>query len=337
MNIEYIIELKNDFFNNICSIISPYIYEGLMGFYNHSNELYDNHKDKQQFAKITPEKIFVKYLYGIKSINEKQKQKEYDKIRSKHNYDFNNLIKFYFKCYLIYLNYFHKNTLEDVNVNDIDVEKFVIDCYFEVCDYFILNPDLFSKYNKNRKYDIIDVINTCIDTTVKKTIKLNDTLKKFIEHDFSKATDDKKMDNIENKIKELEQKLQHKSIETIVNKNHIPHFDNNYGDFHHHENNNFHLEQNNEEEFKSENLVNGKKRNINYFDMDDDKPLSYVNEGQVGGDSIKYLDDIDVNKKSSKNDDSIGFVHESEVNKAVTIKKDDTDDIQLVENYFKDL
>jgi len=184
-----IVEIRNEYTDFLCSIMSPNIYEGFEFMYRKSKE---NAGKNRNISIIT---FFVNYLKGIKDLNQNQVENIANVLKNKSNCSewFNNLVKAVIKSNIILLTFNTTGQQCDL-VNrkyheTIDVTKFIHSCYIECSNIFINIPELFNdellpKDLKITKTKIFELIETGIKNVIHKYLPMQEILKEFLKNDY---------------------------------------------------------------------------------------------------------------------------------------------------------
>lgn len=198
MDYRYLVETKNEFNNFLCGLLIPHIFHGIKGMFKYSENVYDQieQKNKKGYNINNPGiiNIFKKTLEGITGLNNHEIEEEYIRIKNSSGYSdwFDNLVKASFKSYVLFLTWDSKTSSskygENIIYDNISIKDFIHKCYITSCDYFKENPELFIN-NKTNKKDILDIIKSCIELAIKKTLPYNQIIKDYLEIEFNKKND----------------------------------------------------------------------------------------------------------------------------------------------------
>jgi hypothetical protein len=133
--------------------------------------------------------IFKMCLRDISTLNNLEIENEYKKIKqnSKCSEWFDELIRCTFKSHVLFLTYdptIENSTYKDNEIyNSLSIKDFIHRCYVESSDYFLDNCELFIK-KSDRKEKIYDIIRTCINNSIRKTLPYNNILKEYMRINF---------------------------------------------------------------------------------------------------------------------------------------------------------
>ena len=210
MDFRYLIETKNEFNNFLCGILVPHIYHGIRGMLKYSENVSMQIDLKiKKGAKINNPGviyIFKKTLEGISSLNNHEIDEEYLRIKNNSGcYEwFDNLVRACFKSFVLALTWDPKLSVSKYSDNElyetIQIKDFIHKCYVITCNFFRDNPELFlSKHNKK---DIFEIIKTCFDMAIKKSLPYDKIIQEYLEIDFTRNNDNntKEIANIKNLV-----------------------------------------------------------------------------------------------------------------------------------------
>ncbi len=195
MDFRYLVECKNEFNNYLCGILVPHIFHGIKGMFRYSENVYDQIEQKnKRGSKISNPgviNIFKKTLDGIKELNNHEIEEEYARIKMRSGCSdfFDNLIRASFKSYVLFLTWDPK--IEESIYTDnaiyeqISIKDYIHKCYILSCEYFKENPELFYNSRANKK-DIFDIIKSCIEMAIKKSLPYNQILEDYLNIEFTK-------------------------------------------------------------------------------------------------------------------------------------------------------
>ncbi len=207
MDFKYLVECKNEFNNYLSGILVPHIFHGIKGMFKYAENVYDQIEQKnKRGAKITNPGvvvIFKKTLDGIKELNNHEIEEEYNRIKMKSGCAdfFDNLIRASFKSYVLFLTWdpkIEESMYTDNSIYEqIQVKDYIHKCYIISCEYFKENPELFLNSRSNKK-DIFDIIKSCIEMAIKKSLPYNQILEDYLNIEFTK-----KQDNIGQELEDV--------------------------------------------------------------------------------------------------------------------------------------
>jgi hypothetical protein len=193
MDFRYLTESKNEFFNLLCEILTPNIYHGLCEMLEYSINMYNMLEERRKKDKSINNpgiiNIFKMCLRDISTLNNLEIENEYKKIKqnSKCSEWFDELIRCTFKSHVLFLTYdptIENSTYKDNEIyNSLSIKDFIHRCYVESSDYFLDNCELFIK-KSDRKEKIYDIIRTCINNSIRKTLPYNNILKEYMRINF---------------------------------------------------------------------------------------------------------------------------------------------------------
>jgi len=194
MDFRYLTESKNEFFNLLCEILIPNIYHGLCEMLEYSINMYNMLEERKKRDKTINNpgiiNIFKMCLRDISTLNNLEIENEYKKIKqnSKCSEWFDELIRCAFKSHVLFLTYdptIENSTYKDNEIyNSLSIKDFIHRCYVESSDYFLDNCELFIK-KSDRKEKIYDIIRTCINNSIRKTLPYNNILKEYMRINFT--------------------------------------------------------------------------------------------------------------------------------------------------------
>ena len=223
MDYQYLIENKKMFLNLLNSILTPRIFFGLELLVNESQKTYKKCVE-QNIKNCSQINIFRMYIDNIKKLNNVEIEKEYLKIKNSYLYSdlFDDIIKCAFKSIGLFLTYPNTTFLDNSKFQNIDYKNFIHKCYIECGEYFYNNPEILLKMNKKDK--IYEIIEVCIENSIKLSLPLKEIMTKYIEKEFDIKNDDTSKlskDYIETQITKLfNEKLEKEQfIDKIKTKN----------------------------------------------------------------------------------------------------------------------
>jgi hypothetical protein len=206
MDFRYLVEMKNEFNNFLCGILTPHLYHGIKGMLKYSENVYNQIELKnKKGSKISNPGIiiiFKKTLDGISNLNNHEIESEYLRIKNTSGCIewFDKMIRAAFKSYVLFLTWdpkisnskYSDNTIYDT----IEIKDFIHKCYIISCNYFKNNPELF--INKNSKKEIFDILKMCIEMSIKKSLPYNDIINEYLNVEFNKIDNNINIKEIEN-------------------------------------------------------------------------------------------------------------------------------------------
>lgn len=210
MDYRYLTETKNEFNNFLCSILVPHLYHGIKGMLKYSESVYNQIELKNKSgAKINNPgiiNIFKKTLIGLSSLNNHEIEEEYLRIKNMSGCVewFDNLVLATFKSHVLFLTWDPKicnSKYSDNSIyNSIIIKDFIHKCYIISCNYFKDNPEIFIQ--KNQKKEIFDILKTCIEISIKKSLPYNQIIQEYLEIEFEKANEinSKEIQNIKSMV-----------------------------------------------------------------------------------------------------------------------------------------
>lgn len=194
MDFRYLTESKNEFFNFLCEILIPNIYNGLYGMLEYSIDMYNKLEERRKRDKSINNpgivSIFKMCLRDISTLNNLEIENEYKKIKQncKCSEWFDELIRCTFKSHVLFLTYdpsIENSTYKDNEIyNSLSIKDFIHRCYVESSEYFLDNCDVFVK-KSDRKEKIYEIIKNCINNSIRKTLPYNDILKEYMRINFT--------------------------------------------------------------------------------------------------------------------------------------------------------
>jgi hypothetical protein len=200
-----LVEKKKEFTVHIINILSPLIFEGLTSIYNKANEISSGDNIL---------KIFQSFLKRIPKWNDELLTQEINRIKT-NSKDFEllyDLIRACIKANLYILTYSPINN-NKVNINpeyynSVNFSKFIHNIYIECAREVWNNPYLFyHNYTgieiKRNQRDTIQLIKTCIEESIRKTLPLKHVLEIYLGNNFIEQVPD---DNFEKTITEVDEK-----------------------------------------------------------------------------------------------------------------------------------
>lgn len=215
MDFRYLTESKNEFFNFLCEILIPNIYNGLYGMLEYSIDMYNKLEERRKRDKSINNpgivSIFKMCLRDISTLNNLEIENEYKKIKQncKCSEWFDELVRCTFKSHVLFLTYdpsIENSTYKDNEIyNSLSIKDFIHRCYVESSEYFLDNCDIFVK-KSDRKEKIYEIIKNCINNSIRKTLPYNDILKEYMRINFSiekKKEESAKLSDIKQMVYEM--------------------------------------------------------------------------------------------------------------------------------------
>ena len=193
MDFRYLTESKNEFFNFLCTILVPNIYNGFSEMLEYSINMYNMLEERKKKDRSINNpgivNIFKMCLKDISTLNNLEIENEYKKIKqnSKCSEWFDELVKCTFKSHVLFLTYdptLENSTYKDNDIyNSLVIKDFIHRCYVESSEYFIDNCDIFLK--KDKKDKIYEIIKVCITNSIRKTLPYNNILQEYLRINFT--------------------------------------------------------------------------------------------------------------------------------------------------------
>ncbi len=210
MDYRFLVESKNEFNNLLGNILIPHIYYGIKGMLKYSDNVSKLiNKKIENGSKIENPglvNIFKKTLEGISNLNNHEIEEEYNKIKNTSGCVdwFDNLVRASIKSYVLFLTWDPKTLTskysENEIYNNISIKDFLHKCYIISCNYFKDNCEVF--INKSSKKEIFDIIRTCIEMSIKKTIPFSKIIEEYLDIEFNNVKDNNSIEiaNIKNLV-----------------------------------------------------------------------------------------------------------------------------------------
>jgi hypothetical protein len=294
---------------NLTELLTIRIYEGFITILNCTTKFYAEYQKTCAIDKnmkpLTETEIFLKFLEGMKLLDDTKKVKAYENIKKKITIDC--LDELIYAC--LKSNYeFYAQTNFD-NVKQYSLQKFINDCYLKCIEYFEKMPELFLK--KNRKNEIFEIIEKSILNVIFNTVITKEILENYLENK-------KQTHNIAHYIKQEDKKQSIKEPDYPIKHSNIIN-----------ENSQKQITQ---QEFKKySNLQNEMKEDTIIESM---AKNDSIEDNKVGGEIISFLSDNAFNVKSKKIEaycdlpTAISSHTVQTINKVMTMKED------ALDNYF---
>jgi hypothetical protein len=188
-----IVEIRDEYTDFLCSVMSPNIYEGFDFMFKKSKDNLANAKNKSSNLNVFV--FFINYLKGIKDLNQNQVDVIASRLKNKSNCSewFDDLVRAVIKSNIILLTFNASGQQCDL-VNKkyhetINVTKFIHSCFIESATLFLSLPELFSddfspKDAKTAKIKIFEIINIGIKNVIRKNLPMQDILREFLKNDY---------------------------------------------------------------------------------------------------------------------------------------------------------
>ena len=218
-----IADIKNIYLQQLTSILTPCMFDSIKNIYNRSCEI-------AKGSKMSIEYAFKVCLKDLVNLSQQSIINEVSKIKSLSNSGsyFDNLVRSVIKSHIVLMSYnVSKESCPicDIRKYNIDINKFIHECYIELGNQIFNDPRIFimclkdgdelNNINGNircgNKFD--KLVKKCISKVVFSFIPVNDVLVEYlnkdkITDDYIKAKQDIEKDEIVNKIIEgINQKI----------------------------------------------------------------------------------------------------------------------------------
>ena len=218
-----IADIKNIYLQQLTSILTPCMFDSIKNIYNRSCEI-------AKGSKMSIEYAFKVCLKDLVNLSQQSIINEVSKIKSLSNSGsyFDNLVRSVIKSHIVLMSYnVSKESCPicDIRKYNIDINKFVHECYIELGNQIFNDPRIFimclkdgdelNNINGNircgNKFD--KLVKKCISKVVFSFIPVNDVLVEYlnkdkITDDYIKAKQDIEKDEIVNRIIEgINQKI----------------------------------------------------------------------------------------------------------------------------------
>jgi hypothetical protein len=206
-NINILVEAKKEYTTQLQKILTPRLYEGFKSIYEDiirmlSKELEDTNKQSSSLIKM-----FQKMLKDIPSWNQEIINKEYVRIEKLSNCDyFENLIEAVFITNTKILTSVQINDVNSINLK-IKVPQpshFIHKCYIECSKEIYKNPYIFDqsknltpKERHNNLREILNIIDNCINNSVRDLLPIGDILKQGLTKNNKKIKEEEEDDGEE--------------------------------------------------------------------------------------------------------------------------------------------
>ena len=197
MDYRYLTETKNEFNNFLSGILVPHLYHGIKGMLKYSENVYNQIELKNKAgAKINNPgiiNIFKKTLDGLSGLNNHEIEEEYLRIKNASGCVdwFDNLVRASFKSYVLFLTWDPKISNSKYSDNSIYetivIKDFIHKSYIISCNYFRNNPEIF--IGKNSKKEIFEILKTCVEMSIKKSLPYNQIIQEYLQIEFDKIND----------------------------------------------------------------------------------------------------------------------------------------------------
>lgn len=210
-----IADIKNIYLQQLTSILTPCMFDSIKNIYNRSCEI-------AKGSKMSIEYAFKVCLKDLVNLSQQSIINEVSKIKSLSNSGsyFDNLVRSVIKSHIVLMSYnVSKDSCPicDIRKYNIDINKFIHECYIELGNQIFNDPRIFimclkdgdelNNINGNircgNKFD--KLVKKCISKVVFSFIPVNDVLVEYlnkdkITDDYIKAKQDIEKDEIVNKI-----------------------------------------------------------------------------------------------------------------------------------------
>lgn len=210
-----IADIKNIYLQQLTSILTPCMFDSIKNIYNRSCEI-------AKGSKMSIEYAFKVCLKDLVNLSQQSIINEVSKIKSLSNSGsyFDNLVRSVIKSHIVLMSYnVSKDSCPicDIRKYNIDINKFIHECYIELGNQIFNDPRIFimclkdgdelNNINGNircgNKFD--KLVKKCISKVVFSFIPVNDILVEYlnkdkITDDYIKAKQDIEKDEIVNKI-----------------------------------------------------------------------------------------------------------------------------------------
>lgn len=210
-----ITDIKNIYLQQLTSILTPCMFDSIKNIYNRSCEI-------AKGSKMSIEYAFKVCLKDLVNLSQQSIINEVSKIKSLSNSGsyFDNLVRSVIKSHIVLMSYnVSKDSCPicDIKKYNIDINKFIHECYIELGNQIFNDPRIFimclkdgdelNNINGNircgNKFD--KLVKKCISKVVFSFIPVNDVLIEYlnkdkITDDYIKAKQDIEKDEIVNKI-----------------------------------------------------------------------------------------------------------------------------------------
>lgn len=210
-----IADIKNIYLQQLTSILTPCMFDSIKNIYNRSCEI-------AKGSKMSVEYAFKVCLKDLVNLSQQSITNEVSKIKSLSNSGsyFDNLVKSVIKSHIVLMSYNVSKEncpICDIRKYNIDINKFIHECYIELGNLIFNDPRIFimclkdgdelNNINGNircgNKFD--KLVKKCISKVVFSFIPVNDVLVEYlnkdkITDDYIKAKQEIEKDEIVNKI-----------------------------------------------------------------------------------------------------------------------------------------
>lgn len=186
-NLGIIVEAKNEYTQQLCNVVRPVVYEGLLTMYNNAVNMSESTNDILYH--------FQSELTKVPNWNNIMIKQETDRVLDSCSY-FNELITAVFLSNVKILSSVKLgSTNKKFQLVIPSNENFVHHVYIKVCKKVFDNPYLFSlkKYNNNitnNMSDTFDVIDYCVAHSVRDMLPIKNILESYICKDNGVSDDD---------------------------------------------------------------------------------------------------------------------------------------------------
>lgn len=205
MDFRYLTETKEEFNKFLGGILVPHLYNGLSQLLEYSinmyNQIEERRKKNTRIQNPGILNIFKLCLNDIKTLNNYEIENEYKRIKETSGCAefFDDLVRASFKSYILFLTWDPKTETSKFSdnkfYNNIQIKDFIHKCYIETCEYFKDYPEIFLK--KNSRKEINDIIKSCIENSIKKTVPYHNIIQEYLQIEFDKSKENKNAKDIQ--------------------------------------------------------------------------------------------------------------------------------------------
>jgi len=200
-----ITEIKAEYTIFLVNVLSPLIYEGILGLYNEAKKLEEKFinakKHKSNIENPGVLKLFQKLLSDIPNLNNYHIENETIRIRdnSKIADIFDDLIRAVIKSNIVLLTYNASGKtctlVTDRYHENVDIKDFIHKCYIECAKAFYNYPELFwHNYStidiQRNKRDCHEIIKKSINESIRKIIPMKLVLEEYLSKDYIQQDND---------------------------------------------------------------------------------------------------------------------------------------------------
>lgn len=309
-------EAKNIYTHNLCKILQPQIYKGIMTILNLCKGTHE------------PLKNFQKKLEGIPKWNSMIIDDEYNRIIEETKCDYlDNLLDAVFIAHTKILSVINSNSKSSIDITVPNPKKFLHACYIACAYHFFMDPFLFDDTNedyrkrqKNMK-EIFEIIHKCIIETVENLLPINDLLRSCLKKEekteqnsyinvFQDMSND--MDNINPNISKDEEE-KYPDLDILEGKNLYDAYKNHA-----------------QKEVHSEEEINENKKDVKEeSDSESDKPNNHL---LVSDEQIEQLGQEKIEEKEESESDSESESESESESDELEIENKDKDTLNIKKN-----